>query len=135
MLLTKFSANEIQGMKNVCFPEPNLADPNEPKEISVIQACRNYSTWSSNPPTESLCSCNGSCIKRCCRCRKNGLKCSQNVTVIQPVVKINVNNKMLIKFISKCHVHRYLYQSDFAVLFNEMFSYHCLSMDILIHVM
>ena len=76
ILQTKFSADELQDMKNVCFPDLNQADPNELKEISVIQACRNYSRWSSNPTTESLCSCNGSCITKRCRCRKNGLKCS-----------------------------------------------------------
>ena len=37
ILQTKFSADEIQEMKNVCFPELNLPDPNELKEISVIQ--------------------------------------------------------------------------------------------------
>ena len=87
MLLTKFSANEIQEMKNVCFPELNLADPNELKEISVIQECQNYSTRSSNPTTESLCSCNGSCISRRCRCRKKWLKvftkCHSNSTCCQ----------------------------------------------------
>ena len=66
----------IQDMKNVCFPDMKQANLSELKEISVIHACRNYSRWSSNPTTESLCSCNGSCITKCCRCRKNGWKCS-----------------------------------------------------------